>query len=130
MKNILHILLIISFAALNGEDRLNERYHTYEEIRDSLFAWDEQFGQNLEIYPGSGIIYHLEELGLSENDSLPFWGVRLSFDANQKQDKPRVLFSNVDIEKIQKITDEYIHNQNVLKEYAFAQISEDGEELF
>jgi len=46
------------------------------------------------------------------------------------KDKPRVLFSNVDIEKIQKITDEYIHNQNVLKEYAFAQISEDGEKLF
>jgi len=46
------------------------------------------------------------------------------------KDKPRVLFSNVDIEKIQKITDEYIHNQNVLKEYAFAQISEDGEKIF
>ncbi len=43
--------------------------------------------------------------------------------------KPRVLFSNVDVEKIQKITDEYINNQNYLKEYAFAQILQDGEEL-
>lgn len=88
------LLLIIGLAILNGENRLNERYHTYEEIRDSLFAWDEEFGQNSnpsEHYTGSGIIYHLEEIGTSTNDGLPFWGVRLSFNADQKQDKPRVL---------------------------------------
>ena len=94
MKNILLFLLMFSLSILNGEDRLNERYHTYNEIRDSLFAWDQQFGQNENpspSYPNSGIIYHLEELGTSTNDGFPFWGVRLSFNADQRQDKPRVL---------------------------------------
>jgi len=94
MKNILLFLLMFSLSILNGEDRLNERYHTYDEIRDSLFAWDQQFGQNENpspSYPNSGIIYHLEELGTSTNDGFPFWGVRLSFNADQRQDKPRVL---------------------------------------
>ncbi|MAJ44830.1 MAG: hypothetical protein CMF96_08845 [Candidatus Marinimicrobia bacterium] len=94
MKFFICILILFS-TVLIGQNRLNERYHTYEEIRDSLFSWDEQFGQNIEpnqLYPGSGIIYHLEEIGVSSNEELPFWGVRLSFNADHKQDKPRILF--------------------------------------
>lgn len=94
MKHIIGYILLIGITFLNGQNRLNERYHTYDEIRDSLFAWDEQFGQNTEpspFYPNSGIIYHLEELGTSTHDGFPFWGVRLSFDADVKEDQPRTL---------------------------------------
>ena len=93
MKN--YIFLSLIFYALSfSHGRLSERYHTYEEVRDSLFSWNEQFGQNQEpneLYPGSGIIYYLEEIGVSSHEGLPFWGVRLSFNADQKQDKPRIL---------------------------------------
>ena len=95
MKNIFGYILLIGITILSGQNRLNERYHTYDEVRDSLFAWDEQFGQNTEpnplLYPNSGIIYHLEELGTSTNEGLPFWGVRLSVNANIKEDEPRTL---------------------------------------
>ena len=93
MKNYIFLSLIFYvFSFSHG--RLSERYHTYEEVRDSLFSWNEQFGQNQEpneLYPGSGIIYYLEEIGVSSHEGLPFWGVRLSFNADQKQDKPRIL---------------------------------------
>ena len=96
MKKIIIYILISITTFLIGQNRLSERYHTYEEIRDSLFLWEEQFGENFEpnqqFYPGSGVIYHLEEIGMSSNEELPFWGVRLSFNAEQKQDKPRILF--------------------------------------
>ena len=93
MKNYIFLSLIF-YAFSFSHGRLSERYHTYEEVRDSLFSWNEQFGQNQEpneLYPGSGIIYYLEEIGVSSHEGLPFWGVRLSFNADQKQDKPRIL---------------------------------------
>ena len=93
MKNYIFLSLIF-YALTFSHGRLSERYHTYEEVRDSLFSWNEQFGQNQEpneLYPGSGIIYYLEEIGVSSHEGLPFWGVRLSFNADQKQDKPRIL---------------------------------------
>ena len=44
--------------------------------------------------------------------------------------KSRVLYSNVDLKKISEITNEHIYNGNYLKEYAFAQISVDGDKEF
>jgi NADH-quinone oxidoreductase subunit F len=46
------------------------------------------------------------------------------------KDKSRVLYSNVDLKKISEITNEHIYNGNYLKEYAFAQISDDGDQGF
>ncbi len=95
MRNIYLIICLIIANSLMGQNRLNDRYHTYDEIRDSLFAWDEQFGNNSnpsDQYPGSGIIYHLEQIGTSTHDGLPFWGVRLSYNADIKEDEPRTLF--------------------------------------
>jgi hypothetical protein len=78
-----------------GQVELPDRYHTYEEIQAQLEAWDEEFGSNFEpyptYYPESGIIYHMEEIGVSTHDHLPFYGVRLSFNADVKEDQPRVL---------------------------------------
>lgn len=79
----------------HSEGLLSERYHTYEEIQAQLAAWDTEFGGNPTpsgAYPGSGIIYHLEGIGYSTQDNLPFSAVRLSYDADTNSDKPKVLF--------------------------------------
>ncbi|MBT3251177.1 MAG: hypothetical protein HN729_10545 [Candidatus Marinimicrobia bacterium] len=91
---IIFILLLLTLG-LTQESQLIERWHTYEEIQTQLEAWDEEFGDNIVPtpgYPGSGIIYHLEEIGRSNQADIPFWGVRLSYNANVKEDEPRILF--------------------------------------
>ena len=89
------ILFLVGATFLFTQEELHERYHTYEEIREQLELWDEQFGNNTEpspAFPGSGIIYQLEEIGISSTDGLPFWGVKLSYNADIKEDEARVLF--------------------------------------
>ena len=85
-----YFLVFISFIF-----SLSERYHTFYEIEDQLFDWEEEFGSNESPwpaqYPGSGIIYSLHQIGLSENDQLPIYAVKLSYNADQDQDEPRVL---------------------------------------
>ena len=84
------ILLAISFS----QSPLNERYHTYSDIVDSLMMWNQNFSENPNpspYYPNSGIIFKLEEIGSSHEDDLPIYAVKLSFNADQTLDKPRVL---------------------------------------
>ena len=86
--------VIISFQVLKSDSILSERYHTYSEIDSILHQWDEEFGDTLNVnspYPNSGPIFKLIELGISNQDSLPFWAVKLSFNANIDEDEPRVL---------------------------------------
>ena len=78
-----------------GDSPLHERYHTYEEIQAQLEEWNTEFGNNQNpssAYPESGIIYHLEELGASTEDGLPFWAVKLCYNANLEEDEPKILF--------------------------------------
>ena len=92
-KNITIIWILLSI--LSGNSPLHERYHTYEEIQAQLEEWNTEFGNNQNpssAYPESGIIYHLEELGASTEDGLPFWAVKLSYNANLDEDKPKILF--------------------------------------
>ncbi len=92
MRLIFSILFLVS---LWGQVELPDRYHTYEEIQTQLEAWNDEFGSNPEpyptYYPESGIIYHMEQIGISTHDQIPFWGVRLSFNADIKEDQSRVL---------------------------------------
>ena len=86
--------VIISFQVLKSDSILSERYHTYSEIDSILHQWDEEFGDTLNVnspYPNSGPIFKLIELGISNQDSMPFWAVKLSFNANVDEDEPRVL---------------------------------------
>ena len=86
--------IVISFQVLKSDSILSERYHTYSEIDSILHQWDEEFGDTLNVnspYPNSGPIFKLIELGISNQDSLPFWAVKLSFNANIDEDEPRVL---------------------------------------
>ena len=85
-----YFLVFISFIF-----SLSERYHTFYEIEDQLFDWEEEFGSNESPwpaqYPGSGIIYSLHQIGLSENDQLPIYAVKLSYNANIDEDEARIL---------------------------------------
>ena len=89
-KNITIVWTLLSI--LSGNSPLHERYHTYEEIQSQLEEWNDEFGDSANIYPGSGIIYHLEELGISTEDGLPFWAVKLSYNADIEEDEPKFLF--------------------------------------
>ena len=82
--------MTISFS----QSELPGRYHTYEEIVDSLFHWNSLFSENnspSQYYPGSGVIYQMEEIGTTGTDNLPIYAVKLSYNANQELDKPKVL---------------------------------------
>ena len=88
------LCLFLSFQILKSDSPLSERYHTYSEIDSILHELNEEFGDTLNInspYPNSGPIFKLIELGVSNQDSLPFWAVKLSFNAHIDEDEPRVL---------------------------------------
>ena len=81
--------LILSLACtlclLFSQSELPSRYHTYDEIVDSLFHWNSLFADNntpSQYYPGSGIIYQMEEIGQTGIDDLPIYAVKLSYNAD------------------------------------------------
>tara|TARA_Y100000994_G_C15641759_1_gene421581 strand:+ start:135 stop:1211 length:1077 start_codon:yes stop_codon:yes gene_type:complete len=77
-----------------SQSPLSDRYHTYDDIVDSLMTWDENFSNNQSpspYYANSGIIYQMEQIGESNVDELPIYAVKLSYNADQNLDKPRVL---------------------------------------
>ncbi len=87
------LLYIILF--LSPVFSLSERYHTFYEVEQQLLDWDAEFGSNEAPwpaqYPGSGIIYELIQIGSSNQDNLPIYAVKLSYDADQAEDEARVL---------------------------------------
>lgn len=96
-KNLFTLILVFIGVTPLGFSQgiLSERYHTYEEIQTALSEWSAEFGSNPSpspAYPGSGIIYHVEDIGLSTVDQLPIQAVRLSYNADMDQDKPKILF--------------------------------------
>ena len=88
-------IILFSVQIVFAESSLSNRYHTYEEIDSTLHAWDELFGQSAADSPyasyGSGVVYKLMEIGTSTQDELPFWAVKLSFNADIDEDEPRTL---------------------------------------
>ena len=85
-----YILIVTSFLFA-----LSERYHTFYEVEDQLYQWSLEFGDNESPwpnqYPESGIIYQLHQIGVSSNDNLPIYAVKLSYHADQDEDEARVL---------------------------------------
>ncbi len=87
------IILLFSVSILFSQT-LDGRYHTYEEIHQQLLDWQEEFGTEPNVipqYPESGIIYQFIEIGYSTNENLPIWAVKLSYNADVKEDEPRIL---------------------------------------
>ena len=88
------LLLVVLFQFARSDNLLSERYHTYSEIDSILNQWNQDFGDTVNVnspYPNSGPIFKLIDLGVSTEDQLPFWAVKLSFNANIDEDEPRVL---------------------------------------
>ena len=89
---MIFLYILIFFVPLFS---LSERYHTFYEVEQQLQDWDVEFGNNDNPwptqYPNSGIIYELSQMGVSSNDNLPIYAVKLSYNADQNQDEPRVL---------------------------------------
>ena len=85
---------IFLFCLCLSQSELPDRYHTYNDIVDSLMIWEQNFSNNTSpspYYPNSGIIYQLEQIGESNKDLLPIYAVKLSYNANETLDKPKVL---------------------------------------
>ena len=92
MSKIYFFVILICFGI--SQSPLSERYHTYDDIVDSLMIWEQNFSNNTSpspYYPNSGIIYQLEQIGESNKDLLPIYAVKLSYNANETLDKPKVL---------------------------------------
>ena len=90
MKYLSILLLLGMSPSLFSQDgALPGFYHTYEDIEAQLDAWDEEFGST----PSgiNGIVFHKEVIGYSTKDNLPFWGVKISDNADVDEDEPRVL---------------------------------------
>ena len=83
------------FILLSFIFSLSERNHTFYEVEQQLLDWESEFSNNESPwpahYPDSGIIYSLHEIGVSENDQLPIYAVKLSYNANEDEDEPRIL---------------------------------------
>ena len=115
-------MLIMCMMILSGQT-LDDRYHTTQEIYsllDSLNQLEELDGW-----------FHLDTIGFSTHESIPILAVRISDNAHQKEDEPRVLFvGQVHAEEVLGIEilidlmhdllfpDASIHtHMNILKEY-------------
>ncbi len=116
------ILLLILFSSLSSQS-LDERYHTTDEIYsflDSLTQLEELQGW-----------IHLDTIGFSTQDNIPILAVKISDNADIKEDEPRVLFvGQVHAEEIlgieiviELITDllfpdaNILSHMNILKQY-------------
>ena len=71
-KYFLSLLLSTLYSQYTNLDSL---YYTYGEIRDSLYAWQEEFGTTEHPFPAyqNKIVYKLDSIGVSSNDSLPIY---------------------------------------------------------
>ena len=82
------VLISIGFSS----SPLSERYHTYSDIQTRLFEWEEIYGSDINPnYSDGGIMFELMEIGKSHEDELPFWAVKLTYNANENSDKPKIL---------------------------------------
>ena len=92
MKKILLLFFFIGNVYCQYTN-LDSLYYTYGEIRDSLYKWQKEFGNNAHHFSSyqNSIIYKLDSIGFSTNENLPIYAVKLSVNANLDEDEPKVL---------------------------------------
>jgi len=83
-------LLTICLGILYPQSNIDSLYHSYDEIRNQLFAWNAEFGNSDHPFYNS-VVYQLDSIGVSSNDTLPIYAVKLSINANEEEDQPRIL---------------------------------------
>jgi len=84
------IILAICLGILYPQSNIDSLYHSYDDIRDQLFAWNTEFGDSNHPFYNS-VVYQLDSIGVSSNENLPIYAVKLSINANEEEDQPRVL---------------------------------------
>ena len=80
----------ICLGILFSQTDLNSLYYSYDEIRNQLYAWNEEFGNSNHSFYNS-IVYQLDSIGVSSNENLPIYAVKLSWDADIDEDEAKVL---------------------------------------
>ena len=89
---MLKLVVLIFFTIGFSESPLSSRYHTYDEVRNQLFEWNETYGNEVNPnHSNGGIMYELMEIGQSHEESLPFWAAKISYNVNENIDKPKIL---------------------------------------
>ena len=84
------VLFTICLGILYPQTDLNSLYHSYDDIRNQLYNWNEEFGNSTHPFYNS-IVYQLDSIGVSSNEDLPIYAVKLSINAHEEEDEPRVL---------------------------------------
>ncbi len=85
------LLFAICLGLLYPQSNIDSLYHSYDDIRNQLFAWNEEFGDSPHSHYQNTIVYQLDSIGVSSNDTLPIYAVKLSINANEEEDEPRIL---------------------------------------
>ncbi|MBC8256726.1 MAG: T9SS type A sorting domain-containing protein [Candidatus Marinimicrobia bacterium] len=83
-------LLTIFLGIIYPQTNIDSLYHSYDDIRNQLFIWNEEFGDSNHPFYNS-VVFQLDSIGVSSNEELPIYAVKLSLNANQKEDQPRIL---------------------------------------
>jgi len=86
-----NFLLSICLGILYPQSNIDSLYHSYNDIRNQLFAWNEEFGDSPHSHYQNTIVYQLDSIGVSTNENLPIYAVKLSVNANEEEDEPRIL---------------------------------------
>ena len=77
-----YFLFFIVLLPVTGQN-LDRRYHSLSEVYEYMYALDQN--------PELDNWVHLDTLGYSTQEGIPILGMRISDNADQKEDEPRVL---------------------------------------
>ena len=80
MRSFLFFIVLLPVTGQN----LDDRYHSLSEVYEYMYALDQN--------PELDNWVHLDTLGYSTQEGIPILGMRISDNADQKEDEPRVLF--------------------------------------
>jgi len=82
MKKIFILLLSILVVSASSAQPLPDFYHDYSETMDSLWALESQYPNIMQVF----------QMGVSQQDSLPIYAVKISDNVAVTEDEPRLLF--------------------------------------
>ena len=78
------VALMCTCFVLNNAQALDSRYHTFPEIQEFLDSLNQISDFNS--------VYRVDTIGYSSQEQLPIFAVKISDNAEMKEDEPRVLF--------------------------------------
>ena len=85
MRGVLVVFFLLSLTGTHAEAQLDARYHTYEEMvaeLDSLAALHSD-------------IMRIDSIGVSTQDTMVIWAVKISDNVHAEEDEPAVLYNGV-----------------------------------